>query len=258
MNYQQRTEGEFTYLATEGGERTVLLLHGLFGGLSNFKAFIERFGDGYNVVLPNIPIFELPLDQVDLDGFVRHVQRFVAHMGYKRVDLVGNSLGGHIALLLALAAPDRVRSITLTGSSGLFESAMGNTYPKKGDYDYIRERTGTTFYDPSLATKELVDEVFDTVNDRNKALRILYTAKSALRYNLEDRLQRIRQPVLLLWGKDDSITPPFVAEKFDELLPNSRLVWIEKCGHAAMMEHPEVFNEHFAEFVRTQSAATTT
>ena len=258
MNYQQRTEGEFTYLATAGGERTILLLHGLFGGLSNFRSFIETFGGTYNVVLPNIPIFELPLQEVDLDGFVDHVRRFVAHRGYERVDVVGNSLGGHIALLLALAAPQLVRSITLTGSSGLFESAMGNTYPKKGDYDYIRERTGTTFYDPKLATKELVDEVFETVNDRNKALRILYTAKSALRYNLEDRIQDIEQPVLLLWGKNDVITPPFVAEKFDELLPNSRLVWIDKCGHAAMMEHPDTFNRHFADFLRTQPAPAAT
>ena len=257
MKYQQRTEGEFTYLATGGGDRHILLLHGLFGGLSNFKAFIEAFGDRYNVVLPNIPIFELPLDQVDLDGFVRHVQRFITHMGYERVHLVGNSLGGHIALLLALADPDRIQSITLTGSSGLFESAMGNTYPKKGDYDYIRERTGTTFYDPALATKELVDEVFDTVNDRTKAIRILYTAKSALRYNLEDKLQKLQMPVLLIWGANDTITPPFVAEKFDELLPNSQLVWIEKCGHAAMMEHPAAFNRHVDDFLRTQPAPAT-
>ena len=257
MKYEQRTEGEFTYLATGGGEQHVLLLHGLFGGLSNFKSFIQTFGKQYNVVLPNIPIFELPLDQVDLDGFVDHVRRFVEYKGYDKVHLVGNSLGGHIALLFALAMPERVQSITLTGSSGLFESAMGNTYPKKGDYDYIRERTGTTFYDPALATKELVDEVFDTVNDRNKAIRILYTAKSALRYNLEDRIQGINIPVLLIWGKNDTITPPFVAEKFNELLPNSQLVWIDECGHAPMMEHPQLFNQHFADFMQRQTAAAT-
>ena len=257
MINQQRTEGEFTYLATEGGEQHVLLLHGLFGGLSNFKSFIDTFGTTYNVVLPNIPIFELPLDQVDLDGFVDHVRRFVDYKGYEQMHLVGNSLGGHIALLFALAMPERILSITLTGSSGLFESAMGNTYPKKGDYEYIRERTGTTFYDPTLATKELVDEVFNTVNDRTKAIRILYTAQSASRYNLEDRIQAIQAPVLLIWGTNDTITPPFVAEKFDELLPNSELVWIDKCGHAAMMEHPVAFNRHFAVFMQKQLTAPT-
>jgi pimeloyl-ACP methyl ester carboxylesterase len=52
-----------------------------------------------------------------------------------------------------------------------------------------------------------------------------------------------------VWGKQDDVTPPFVAEKFHELLPDSRLQWVDKCGHAPMMEHPDEFNALLREFL---------
>ena len=158
-------------------------------------------------------------------------------------------MGGHIALLYALEELDRLESITLTGSSGLFESGMGNSFPKRGDYDFMKAKTEETFYDPKIATKELVDEVFEIVNNRSKAIRIIATAKSAIRHNLSDKLDKIKIPSLLIWGKNDTITPPFVAEKFNELLPYSRLEFIDLCGHAPMMEHPEKFNEILEDFL---------
>ena len=188
-----------------------------------------------------LPIFELPLRKVSLAGLVEHVAKFVTYKGYDKVHVLGNSLGGHITLLYSLAYADKVTSVILTGSSGLFESAMGNTFPKRGDYEFIRVKTEATFFDPSVATKELVDEVFDTVNDRNKAIRIIATAKSAVRHNLSDKLHQIEAPTLLVWGREDAVTPAFVGEKFHELIPQSQLVFVEKCGHAPMMEHPTVF-----------------
>ena len=158
-------------------------------------------------------------------------------------------MGGHIALLYSLVHPQNVASITLTGSSGLFESAMGTSFPKRGDYEFIRRKTEGTFYDPKVAGKALVDEVFDIVNDRNKAIRVVATAKSAVRHNLGDKLHQITTPTLLIWGKQDQITPPFVGEKFNELLENSRLIFVDKCGHAPMMEHPDVFNRHLESFL---------
>jgi len=100
-----------------------------------------------------------------------------------------------------------------------------------------------------MAKKEMVDEVFSIVNDRAKVIRIVITAKSAIRHNLADKLHAIKVPTLLVWGKQDEITPPFVAEKFDELLPDSSLVFINECGHAAMMEKPQEFNAAYGEFM---------
>ncbi len=245
-----KEENGFKYIESGGNGEVLLLLHGLFGALSNFEALYNRFSKEYNVVIPMLPIYEMPILEVSVTGLVDFVMRFVEHKGFSRVHLVGNSLGGHIALLYALAHPERIASITLTGSSGLFESAFGSAFPKRGDYEYIKKKTADTFYDPAVATKELVDEVFNIVNDRSKGLRVVMTAKSAVRHNLSDKIHRIEAPTLLVWGRQDAVTPPFVAERFHELMPNSRLYFLDKCGHAPMMERPEEFNEILATFLK--------
>lgn len=256
MEYGIKEEGRFKYIESGGGEENLLLLHGLFGALSNFEGIISHFSQKYNVIVPILPIFDLPIRKVSLTGLVDYVIDFVEYKGYQKVHLLGNSLGGHIALLYALARPGRVASIILTGSSGLFESAMGTSFPKRGDYEFIKKKTESTFYIPEVASKELVDEVFDIVNDRNKAIRVVATAKSAVRHNLGDNLHQIKAPTLLVWGKQDQITPAFVGEKFHELIENSRLIFLDECGHAPMMEHPEAFNQHLENFLKEVTAKT--
>jgi pimeloyl-ACP methyl ester carboxylesterase len=166
---------------------------------------------------------------------------------------LGNSLGGHVALVYILKHPERVKSLTLTGSSGLFENAMGDSYPKRGDYEYIKNKTAQTFYDPAVATPELVDEVFEITKNRIKVIKIIALAKSAIRHNLGEELNQIQQPTLLIWGKNDIVTPPFVAEEFKKLIPNSQLHFIDKCGHAPMMEVPVEFNSILEKFLGSLS-----
>jgi 2-hydroxy-6-oxonona-2,4-dienedioate hydrolase len=226
----------------EGKGDTLMLLHGLFGALSNYQYILNDFKDRYRIVIPMLPIYELGVQETSVGGLVKHVQKFVDLMKLDNMILVGNSLGGHIAQLYCLQEPQKVRAMVLTGSSGLFEAAMGGTYPKRGDYEYIKQRTEYTFYDPKTATPELVDEVFDICNDRGKAIRVIAVAKTAMRENLAEHLHKVTCPVLLIWGKEDKITPPFVAEEFHKLIKNSELHWMERCGHAPMMEKPEEFN----------------
>jgi len=252
MDYDIKEEGKFKYIESSNeNSETLLLLHGLFGALSNFSGIIDYFGKDFNVVVPILPIFELPIRKVSVSGLVDHVAAFVEMKGYEKVHVLGNSLGGHISLLYVLAYPEKVSSVTLTGSSGLFESAMGSSFPKRGDYDFIKKKTEGTFFKPEVATKELVDEVYDTVNDRGKAIRVIATAKSAVRHNLGDKLHEVKAPTLLIWGANDTITPPFVGEKFNELIEDSKLYLVPECGHAPMMEHPKIFNEHLREFLES-------
>jgi pimeloyl-ACP methyl ester carboxylesterase len=256
MNYNIVQEKQFKYIETKGSKENLLLLHGLFGALSNFEGIINHFGKTYNVIVPILPIFELPLRKVSVTGLVDYVADFVEFKGYDKVNVLGNSLGGHISLLYVLNHPQKVKTIILTGSSGLFESAMGTSFPKRGDYEFMKKKVQGTFYDSNIASKELVDEVFDIVNDRNKAIRIIATAKSAVRHNLGDKLHRISVPTLLVWGKEDQVTPAFVGEKFHELIENSELIILPECGHAPMMEHPEIFNQHLASFLQNETAET--
>ncbi|MCS6916495.1 MAG: alpha/beta hydrolase [Chitinophagales bacterium] len=249
MDVTVKEEGGFSYIE-EGQGDVLLLLHGLFGALSNFQGILEEFRSRSKVVIPLLPIYEMPLLQATVRGLVDHVHRFVRFKNYDQVILVGNSLGGHVALMYALMYPQKVRAMVLTGSSGLFENTLGGTFPKRGDYNFIKEKTEYTFYDPKTATKELVDEVYEICNNRSKAMRVISMARSAMKEHLGPHLHKLQMPVLLIWGKEDRITPPFVGEEFHKLLPNSELVLIDQCGHAPMMEKPHEFNVILEEFLQ--------
>jgi len=246
-----KEEEKFKYVESgpEDGE-VIMLLHGLFGALSNFQGIMGHFEKDYRVVVPLLPIFDLPIKQVSVSSILEFVEEFVVHKGYDKVNVLGNSLGGHVALLYALDNPDKINSVILTGSSGLFESAFGTGFPQRGSYDYIKKKTEDVFHNPEIATKELVDEVFDTISDRNKAIRVVKTAKSAVRHNLGDKLHQITAPTLLIWGKQDKVTPPIVGERFHELIEHSELHWVDECGHAPMMEKPDVFNNILEGFLK--------
>ncbi len=248
MDYEVKHKDKFTFIE-EGEGETLILLHGLFGAMSNFKDLIEHFRHHYKVVVPILPLFDLDIFHTTVGGLAKHVNKFIETKGYTNFHLLGNSLGGHVALVHVLKHPEKVKSLILTGSSGLFENGMGDTYPKRGNYEYIKKKTETTFYDPAIATKELVDEVFDITNNRIKVIKILALAKSAIRNNLGSELKSIKQPTCLIWGNNDIVTPPFVAEEFKKLITNSELHFIDKCGHAPMMEVPDQFNIILEEFL---------
>jgi pimeloyl-ACP methyl ester carboxylesterase len=256
MSYQIRQEGKFKYIE-EGEGEPLLMLHGLFGALSNFEGLINYFVNHNKVIVPMLPLFELDLLHSTVGGLEKYLYKFIEHRDYRKIHLLGNSLGGHVALLHVLKHPERIKSLILTGSSGLFENGMGDTYPKRGDYEYIKKKTALTFYDPAVATKELVDEVYEIVNNRIKAIKIISLAKSAIRNNLGEELNQIKQPTLLVWGNNDTITPPFVAREFNRLIPNSELHFIDKCGHAPMMEVPDEFNRILHLFLQKQNEPAT-
>lgn len=242
MTHRLKQEKEFRYI--EVGEGTpIIVLHGLMGGLSNFDSVTAYFGQrGYKVVIPELPIYTMSLLKTNVKSFAVYLKKFIEFKGFESVILLGNSLGGHIGLYHTKMFPEKVKALIITGSSGLYESAMGSGYTKRSDYEVIKKKAQDVFYDPNIATKEIVDEVYETVNDRNKLIKTLAIAKSAIRHNMSKDLPKMQTPTCIIWGKNDTVTPPEVANEFHELMPNSDLFWIDKCGHAAMMEHPDEFN----------------
>jgi pimeloyl-ACP methyl ester carboxylesterase len=250
MSITVKEENGFKFV-DEGKGQVLLLLHGLFGALSNWEGVVTRFSKNFRVVIPMLPIYEMPIKEAGLEGLRKFVEDFVAFKKLDDMIIMGNSLGGHIALLYTLQNSVRVKKLILTGSSGLFEDSMGGSYPKRGNYEYIRERVAYTFYDPNVATKDLIDEVFETTKSIPKCMRIVAIAKSAQRHNMAEEIPNIQTPTLLVWGLNDTITPPIVAHEFNRLIPNSKLKFIDKCCHAPMMEHPERFNELVEDFLVT-------
>ncbi len=253
MGDNYKKEGKFSYL--ESGEgRPIIILHGLMGNLSNFDGVFDHFSSkGYQVLMPELPIYSLPLIKTNVKNLATFIRDFTQFKKLENYLLLGNSLGGHIALYYAKHYPKNVSGIVLTGSSGLYENSMGESYPKRGDYEYVKKKAQDVFYDPEIATKEIIDDVYESINDRNKLIRTLAIAKSAIRHNMSKDLPSMTMPAGLIWGKNDTVTPPEVAEEFHKLLPNSSLYWIEKCGHAPMMEHPEIFNQYLDDWLIKES-----
>src|SRR5690606_17186534 len=150
--------------------------------------------------------------KTNVKAFAKYVKDFITHKGFEKVILLGNSLGGHIALYHTKMYPEKMAGLVITGSSGLHESDMCESYPRKGDYEYIKKKAEDVFYDPKVGTKELVDEVFETVNDRIRVLKTVTIAKSAIRHNMAKDLPKMTTPACIIWGKQDKVTPPNVAE----------------------------------------------
>jgi len=248
MDYLIKEEGEYQYI-DEGQGETLLLLHGLFGALSNWAGVINHFKQYYRVIIPLMPIHEMPIKEAGCEGLTEFIEGFVDHKALDQFSLIGNSLGGHVALIYTLRHPEKIQRLILTGSSGLFENSMGGSYPKRGNYEYIKERVEYTFYDPKTASKELVDEVFEITNSIPKVMRIIAIAKSAQRNNMAKDIVHIKAPALLIWGLNDTITPPEVGHEFNQLIPGSTLRFIDKCCHAPMMERPVEFNEIVTEWL---------
>ena len=237
-----RVNGINLHYIEEGNGPTLLLLHGLFGALSNWSDVVSHFSKRYRIVIPLMPIYTLPILNTNVKALAEFIHSFINFKQYKDIVLIGNSLGGHVTLVYVKNHPQNIRAMVLTGSSGLYENAMGGSFPRREDYNFIKQKVEYTFYEPASASKELVDEVYGIVNDKGKLIRILSLAKSAIRHNMSDDLQFMKLPTCLIWGKNDTITPPDVAEEFHRLLPNNELHWIDKCGHAPMMEQPKEFN----------------
>lgn len=253
-----RTTGDAEKGAGSRDEVPLLLLHGMFGGLSNFDGLIrEMEGSGYRMWVPRIPLYEMSRSELKIPGLADWVLDFMDHFEIRRPVVLGNSMGGHVALDLARRFPDRLRSLVLTGSSGLMEKDFGTSFPKRNDREYIRERASLTFYE-DLVDEKMIDEIQEVVLDTRKMIKLLSLARETHNYYMEDILPKISHRTLLVWGRQDRITPPEVGEMFRDLMPRAELKWIDRCGHAPMMERPAEFARHLIEFLSQQDAETQT
>jgi pimeloyl-ACP methyl ester carboxylesterase len=233
---------EFRWLERGEGE-PVVLLHGLMGRMDHWDTPLAVLGEVGRAIAPSLPIFDPRLADTSVAELARWVTRFMDALDIPRAVVGGNSLGGHVALALALDHPERVTGLVLTGSSGLFERGFTRGVPHRPSADYVRQKMEEVFYDPRLVTPEWVEAIRRTVTEPASTLRVLRFARAAKRHNIEARLQEIRVPTLMVWGREDRITPPEVAERFRALIPGSELVYLRQCGHTPMLEHPEAWSE---------------
>ncbi len=238
----------FSYL--ERGERgpTLVLLHGLFGAVSNWDAVIPNLAKFSRVIALDFPLLAGARSEITVQALAVYTEAFLRVQELRDVTLCGNSLGGHVALRLALQAPELVRSLVLTGSSGLYEHEPARM-PLRPDADFVRDQMHRVFHRDEFVTDEGIAEVVGIFSKRSKAFNIIQAARSAKLDNMQDCLGEIAPPTLLLWGEQDQVTPMDVARSFEDLLPQATLESVDRCGHAPMIEEPEWFADRVAAFL---------
>jgi pimeloyl-ACP methyl ester carboxylesterase len=239
---------EFKWIERGEGE-PVLLLHGLIGRMDHWEDVLESLGDVCRPIAPALPILDTALREPSIGELVHFARDLLDALEIPRAVVGGNSLGGHVALALALAHPERVSGLVLTGSSGLLERSFTRKVPHRPSSSYLRQRMEEAVFDASLVTPERVQAVHEIMTTPAAALRVVRFARAAHRDNVADRLADIRVPALLVWGSEDRITPPAVAQHFQALLPDAELVLLPACGHAPMLERPRAFADALEEWL---------
>lgn len=240
----------------EIGEGTpVVFLHGLVGLNDHWEQAVERSSHRVRCVLFELPLLQLRGEQCSIEGVARLTAEFLASYLDETAVLVGNSFGGHVALRIALERPELVRGLVLAGSSGLIEKSMVSDVQIRPSREWLRRKIGELFYDRSNMRECDLERAYQELSIRGNARAMVRLSRSARRDHLGERMRCIEAPTLLVWGRDDIVTPPEAAEGFGRLLPNSRLRWFDECGHVPMMEHPDAFARELLDFVESLNGA---
>jgi 2-hydroxy-6-oxonona-2,4-dienedioate hydrolase len=231
-----------------GTGRPVVFLHGLVGLNEHWDPVLEHVRHRYRCTTLELPLLELKGQDCSIQGVVDLTMQFLSEHIREPVILVGNSFGGHVALLTALRHPTVVMGLVLTGSSGLFERTFVKGAPVRPSRAWLVEKIGELFYDRSLMSESDVDRAHEALSHKHCARAMVRLSRSARRSHLGDQIGNIDAPTLLVWGRDDVVTPPSAAQGFLDLMPNAELFWIDRCGHAPMIEAPSEFGRAMIDF----------
>ncbi len=232
-----------------GSGRPVVFLHGLAGLNEHWEDVVGRVKGRVRCIMLELPLLDLRGDNCSIDGASHLAARFLEqYLPGERPVLVGNSFGGHVALRIVLERPDLVGGLVLAGSSGLNERTMVREVLIRPTREWMRRKIAELFHDESTLREADVDRAFTELSDRKRARAMVRLSKTARRDHLGGRIGEIACPTLIIWGRNDIVTPPDAAEEFHRLIRDSRIVWIDRCGHAPMLEKPEEFSHALKAF----------
>jgi 4,5:9,10-diseco-3-hydroxy-5,9,17-trioxoandrosta-1(10),2-diene-4-oate hydrolase len=248
----------------EGEGEAVIFLHGAGGGASgysNFKGNYPAFAAaGYRAIVPDLLGYGLSskpdLPQYDLDLFIAGVKGLVDGLGLKNITLLGNSLGGAVALGYALAHPDDIARLILMAPGGVEDldtylampgiANMFQIYQSgKTGAEAMRAVMTMQLFDPSLLTDEIINERAPIAATQTQAARSILKVP-----NMTTRLHELRCPVFGFWGVNDLFNPVSGTMKLMDNCPQARMVLVNRCGHWVQVEHREMFNRSCIDFLQ--------
>lgn len=232
-----------------GAGEPLVILNGLLGLNEHWFGCLGPIASRAECLLMQPPLLEMRGKGTTVEGVLRLVTSVLETVIDRPAVVVGNSLGGHIALRMAHERSEMVRGIVLLGSSGLFERTFERGVQHAPSHDWLTRKISELFADPSRMHPDMIDMAYQELSRRSAARALVRLGRSAKNDHLGDILPQIETPTLLVWGRQDIVTPPEVAEEFEQRMPNARLRWIDACGHAPQIEQPEAVGRHIAEFL---------
>lgn len=238
FGFKRSVSGEHVYMETGEGQ-PLIFCHGVFGSFRNFAEIGARLASRFRVIVPCLPLYDAPLNRCTVEDLSQYLESFIETLGLKNVVLAGNSMGGGTVLLYAIRNPSNVSRIILFSSSGLSFIPMRGGALKLKDRSYVRSLLDDIFYATPPFSDEEFEEVYQVMQNKAILLRILRLTRSTKSNYLHDKLHLIRHiPTSIIWGLQDTVTPPFIAEEFKALLPEAELHYLDECGHAPSYEKP--------------------
>jgi len=244
-------------VAEVGTGPRVVFLHGLVGLNEHWELVVERVRHRLRCTLLELPLLQLAGPDCSVQGVTDLTVDFLNREIEEPVVLVGNSFGGHVALRTALGESQAVRGLVLAGSSGLFERTLVRGAPVRPPRDWLEKKIAELFYDKDCVRQDDVDRAHAALSDRRGARAMVRLSRTARRNNLGDAIGTIQQPTLLIWGRQDVVTPPSAAQGFLDLMPRCEIVWVDRCGHTPMLEAPDVFAQALIDFAHNLGDRTT-
>lgn len=251
-----------------GAGYPVIMLHGTgpgANGWSNFRNTVPAFSDRYRVIVPDLPRYgkssKIAIQGPRLTLLSGVIRQFMDSIGVEQAHIIGNSMGGQVAMKLALDTPDRVGRLVVIGSPPVRWSIMGPSpaegirmiegyYKGEGPtLEKMRAILKSIVYDQRFATEEVIRERYESSIDPEA---IAANAGPVWeKESLEGRLEEIRTPMLLIWGQDDRFASLDIGLRMVRELGNARLLVFSRCGHWAQVEHANEFNSAVRNFFET-------
>src|SRR5215470_18386045 len=241
---------------------TVILLHGLGGDATNWAATIPALSGKYHVYAPDQVGFgksDKPITNYRVAMLVEFLDVFCKKLGVQKASLVGNSLGGWTAAAFAIAHPDKVDKLVLVDAAGYTAKRWGGPEMTKEALAGLNPSTTEDFkrlfslilYNKSMLNDQFAETALTNRFKRGDGYTINSFIESILRGEdfLDGKAKSIKTPTLVLWGKDDGLTPLGIGRAFAEDIQGSQLVVIDNCGHVPQIEKPAEFNAALLKFL---------
>ena len=242
-----------------GSGPAVILLHGLGGDVSNWASTIGPLSEKYRVIVPDQVGFgrsDKPMINYRVGTLVDFLDGLYKELKIERASLVGNSLGGWTAAAYALAHPEKVERLALVDAAGF--AITGDLDPRvlnglnPSTREAVKQVMSLVFYSKQIyASDAAVDMLFTRKMTAGDGYTIQRFIDSITRGEdvLDNRLASIKQPTLIVWGREDGLTPLAMGERFKKEIAGSELFVIDKCGHVPQIEKSAEFNAALMKFL---------